>query len=82
MRLEERWRTLLREALADDPAILELRVMGSDAARELVTRDEAAFVDLLARIIPVYNAMIEALSQEVDALRAALEARGDDKSAG
>jgi hypothetical protein len=80
MSLEAEYRKMLTDAMADDPAILELHVFGQEAAEEaLRASDGAAFINTVARILPVVSAGVLLALQEIDALKASIEA-SDDKT--
>ena len=68
---------MLRKALADDPATLEDLVYGFDALAAYVRDNEAAFLNIAARTLPVLNDGILLVAKEIDALKAEIEARND-----
>jgi len=69
---------MIRKALEDDPATLEYLVFGKDALFDHVKGNEAAFLRVVARILPVFSEGGILFAKEIDAIKAAIEARNDE----
>lgn len=77
--IEEQYRKMIRDALEDDPAALEYLVFGDDALHAHLQANEAASLNAVARMLTAVSEGIVLIAKEIDALKAAIEAR-DDKS--